>query len=467
MPTSAVPPGALAKLADLVEARGGLRFLDGRRFELDAKASRAFVESGSPSWDHYFALLRGPDGAPEMERLLEMLVVGETYFFRHQPYFNMLEREVLPALIARLPSAHQINIWCAGCATGEEAYSLAVLVRRLLPEVDQRRVSILATDLSRHFLRGAEDGVYGEWSFRETDAAFKTENFTSEGNRYRVRPELRRLTRFRQLNLIEEGYPSVADGTADFELILCRNVLIYFGPEVAERIIARLRAALVPDGYLVLGPSDSLPGPVKGFELRSGLNAFLYQRTDAEAGAPSPEASVARTVLAESRTDPHGTPRRIPAAAASHADGLDEPLVVDADWLTIWRAARDSADRGQIGEAATRCREAIVSARHRPEPYYLLGTLHQLQGDETGAINALRQALYVDRGFVPAHLALAAVHRQAGRPEEARRVLARGQRALDGRVAEELVLADEGLTVGRLRDTLARALADVPRIEAA
>jgi Tfp pilus assembly protein PilF len=97
----------------------------------------------------------------------------------------------------------------------------------------------------------------------------------------------------------------------------------------------------------------------------------------------------------------------------------------------------------------------------------LLGTLHQLQGDEPAAIATLRQALYVDRGFVPAYLALAAVHRQAGRPEEARRVLERGERVLAGRSPEELVLPDEGLTVGRLRDTLARALAEDPRLEAA
>ncbi len=451
MLASAPPPGSLAALAELVEARAGLRFVDSRRSELAAKAKRAFVESGWPNWDQYVAWLTGPDGAPGVEKLLERLVVGETYFFRHRPYFDMLERDVLPPLIARLPNGRQINIWCAGSATGEEAYSLAILLRRLLPDVDHGRVRILATDLSRDFLSRATDGVYGEWSFRETDAGFKATNFTRDGDRYRVLPELRRLIRFRQLNLVEEGYPSIADGTASLDLILCRNVLIYFSPEVAERVLARLRAALIPGGYLVLGPSDPLRGPVNGFELRSGPDAFLYRRIESEAATPSPAAVI-----------PH--PVRIAPSPPEH---VDAPLAIAADWLTVWRAARELADGGQIAAAATRCREAIASARHRPEPYYLLGTLHQLQRDETGAIAALRQALYVDRGFVPAYLALAAVHREAGRPEEARRVLERGERVLTDRAPEELVLPDEGLTVGRLRDALARALAEDPRIEAA
>src|SRR3977135_2223670 len=109
MPTSGLSPGALATLAELVEVRGGLRLLDGRRSELTAKATRAFVESGSPSWEQYFARLTGPDGAPDMERLLETLVVGETYFFRHRSYFDMLERDVLPALLARLPHSGRIH----------------------------------------------------------------------------------------------------------------------------------------------------------------------------------------------------------------------------------------------------------------------------------------------------------------------------------------------------------------------
>jgi chemotaxis protein methyltransferase CheR len=439
---AAVPPGALAGVAELVEARAGLRFVDSRRTELEAKLRRVFAESGCESWEQYVARLTAPNGGGRVETLLEALVVGETYFFRHRSYFEMLEREVLPALIVRRGHARRIRLWCAGCATGEEAYSLAIVLRRVLPDAEQRQAGILATDLSRAFLTRGEEGMYGEWSFRETDAEFKAANFTRDGDRYRVRPELRRLVSFQRLNLVEDGYPSQADGTAGLDLILCRNVLIYFAPSVAARVLARLRTALVPGGYLVLGPSDLLPGPLTGFEPRAGHDAFVFRRVEFDSVAPPPTLPAAWTA--------------IPAASPPEPR---QPVVDDnTDWLTGWRAAREHADRGHIEEAAARCREAIASARHRPEPYYLLGTLYQLQGNELAAIAALRQALYVDRGFAPAHLALAAVHRQAGRPKEARRLLLRGERVLEGRAAGDLILADEGLTVGRLRDVLARAL---------
>jgi chemotaxis protein methyltransferase CheR len=446
---SRVPPGALARVAEVVEVRAGLRFVDSRRTELEAKVQRAFVESGCESWDQYVTRLTAPDGGVRVEKLLEALVVGETYFFRHRSYFEMLERDVLPALIARPRHARRIRVWCAGCATGEEAYSLAIVLRRLLPDVEQRQPGILATDLSRAFLTRAEEGLYGEWSFRETDKQFKAANFTRDGDRYRVRPELRRLVSFRRLNLVEDGYPSLEDGTADLDLILCRNILIYFSPKVAAEVLARLRAALVPGGYLVLGPSDLLPGPLPGLELRTGPDAFMYRRIELDSFAPPPTAVT-----------------EIPAASLPEPEPLEPSGDDNMDWLAGWRAAREHANRGQIDEAAVCCRESIASARHRPEPYYLLGTLCQLQGNEMGAIAALRQALYVDRRFAPAHLALAAVHRQAGRPKEARRLLLRGERVLEGRAAEDLILADEGLTVGRLRDVLARALTDQPRTQA-
>ncbi len=183
-----VPADALAALAELVEARSGLRFVGGRYGELAIKLERAFVESECATWQEYQTLVS--NGAL-FEQLVETLTIGETYFYRHRPYFEMLEREVLPEIVAKRRDSKRLRVWCAGCATGEEAYSLAIAVRSMLPDIDAWQVTVLATDLNRGYLARAEAGVYGEWSFRDTDPAFRTANFVAEGKRFRVRPELR------------------------------------------------------------------------------------------------------------------------------------------------------------------------------------------------------------------------------------------------------------------------------------
>jgi chemotaxis protein methyltransferase CheR len=484
MPTP-VPPNVLATVAELVEARSGLHFVGGRRPELASKATRIFAESGCATWDAYLACLSGSSGGPMLGQLIEALTVGETYFFRHRPYFDLLEREVLPQLIAERRQTRQLRLWSAGCATGEEAYSLAILVRRLLPDLDDWHVSILATDLNHTFLAQAREGLYGEWSFRGADEGFKAANFTPEGRRYRIRPEVARLVRFAQLNLAADGYPSPADGIANLDLILCRNVLIYFASDLSSRIVARLRAALVPEGWLVLGPSDALPGLLSGFEPHAGHDAILYRRVADERPRPSSHRSVSRDELVPAsasvrrarelpasitRSPVHPlaeTPARPNHAVAgdggivgSRAEGRGGCVSGDVDWEEAWQAGRASAAQGRFEEAEAHCCRATTRGALRAEPFYLLGILRQARGDEADALEAFRKALYVDRAFVPALLAVAAVYRHGGQPDRARRALARAQRLLIGRSDAEVILAEEALTVGRLRDALSVALDD-------
>jgi chemotaxis protein methyltransferase CheR len=388
-------------------------------------------------------------------------------------------------------------LWCAGCATGEEAYSLAIAVRGMLPDVDDWQVSLVATDLNQAFLARADKGVYGEWSFRETDASFKAANFVAEGPRWRIRPEVRKLVRFSELNVAEEGYPSAANGTAGVDLIFFRNVLLYFGQELAQKVIGRMRTALVPGGWLVLGPSDPRPGLLAEFEMHAGDGAVVYRRADADHPRGDPfrdrglTASTVPLKVADQRptADPLGAiqvsngktsrpegpqlserseaasstraerknlrPKGPPRSERSDAVGT---TTMDGDWHAAWLLARASADGGQLDIAEEHCHQAIARAHLRPEPYYLLATLRLARGDDAGSLEAHRKALYVDPRFVPALLAQAAIHRRGGATAKARQALVRAQRLLEGRVADEWVLVDDGLTVGRLRDAVREAL---------
>jgi chemotaxis protein methyltransferase CheR len=465
-----VPADTLGALAALVEARSGLRFVGGRADELATKLARAFTESTCRSWSEYYAHVAS---GVRFDQLIETLTIGETYFYRHRPYFDMLEREILPEIVARRRASKRLRLWCAGCATGEEAYSLAIAVRTVLPDVDDWQISLVATDLNRGYLARAEKGVYGEWSFRETDPTFKTANFTAEGPRWRVRPEVRKLVRFSELNLAADGYPSAANGTAGVDLIFFRNVLLYFGQELAQRVIGRMRTALVPGGWLVLGPSDPRPGLLTDFEMHAGAGAVVYRRieTDHPNRDPSgenrqslptfplkvadqqPAADLFRPVqMFNQKTS---LPEGPPTSERSDAVGNN---TLEGDWHAAWLLARASADGGQLDLAEEHCQLSIKRAHLRPEPYYLYGALRLARGDDAGSLEAHRKALYVDPRFVPALLAQAAIHRRVGAQAKAHQALLRAQRLLEGRQADEWVLADDGLTVGRLRDVVREAL---------
>ena len=454
----ALPSAAVDEIAHLVEARYGLRFTGSRRSELASKSAQAFADSGCPTWDAYCAQLGSRAGNSLLDRLVSDLTVGETYFFRHRAYFDLLEHELLPRVVAARREAGQrrLRFWSAGCATGEEAYSLAILLRRLLPDLESWDSSVLGTDLNRSFLQRAREGCYGPWSLRGSDAAFTATYFTPEGQRHRIKPWVADLVHFTQMNLADPVYPSPANGTSGLDLILCRNVLIYLAPDTAKQIVARLRAALVPGGWLVVGPSDPLPGLLAGFEPHGDERAIAYRKVE-----PAPPVLVAP----EPRRTPPASlapPPRVRAVRRDrtplHPEPDSPPVRVEPDWPALWRAVQDASARGDLPAAETACQDAIGQWTLHPEPHYLLGILQQACDDRDSALVAFRKALYVDASFVPAHLALATLFRQAGAHERAQRSLARAQRLLLGRPDDEPILAEEPVTVGRLRQILDRAL---------
>jgi chemotaxis protein methyltransferase CheR len=475
------PADTLAAIASLVEAASGLRFVGGRYAEFASKAARAFATSGCRTWGDYLADLSRLSTSPLREQLFEGLTIGESYFFRHRPYFDLLERDVLPRLIADRRPTRRLRLWSAGCATGEEAYSLAILIWRLLPDLAQWDVSILATDLNATFLTQARAGNYGEWSLRGADDDFRAAYFERDGRRYQIRPWIARLVRFARLNLAEATYPSPASATSQMDLILCRNVLIYFGPDIARQVVGRLRAALTTDGWLVVGPSDSLPGLLAGFEPTGNDEALAYRRIDdappdsaPPLGEPAlPLPATARTIAKHGDRRPVGSapttsPRRPrltapvrPMHSAATPPARSLAAATAEDWSALWQTARAATTQDDYAAAEARCRQAASQGTLRAEPYYLLGVLSQASGDESAALVAFRKALYIDRTFVPALLAVAAIYRRNGRPGRARRALARAQQALAGRPDDEQILAEEPVTVGRLREVLSHALGDV------
>jgi len=269
----------LVDLAALLKERVGLHVRpDGHsalKIALAARLDELRTTVSDPA--AYVALLRSPSGDEELRRLLPLVTVGKTSFFRDERQFRALEA-LLPSLLKR-PKAggRKLAIWSAGCATGEEPYSIAMTAAEACAAPED--VEIVATDVNPEAIAFAARGSYEARRVREVPAALLASHFDGDAERYHVRAHLRRLiAAIRPHNLVSTVFPRPADG--GWDVIFCRNVIIYFDTATTQQVLTQFHNALVPGGYLFLGYSESLFRLFEGFELTEVAGAFLYRRPE-------------------------------------------------------------------------------------------------------------------------------------------------------------------------------------------
>ena len=194
----------------------------------------------------------------QIEILARHLTVGETYFFREQRGLDVLEGRIFPELMRMCKRGNRkLRIWSAGCCTGEEPYTIAMLLDRLFQNDGEWNVTILATDINPAFLDKAAEGLYSEWAFRATPDWVKERYFKQKKNGlFEILPHIRKRVTFSYLNLAEDVYPSVANNRSAMDIIFCQNVLMYFSPEGVRRIGHNFHRSLVSNGWLVVSPAE-------------------------------------------------------------------------------------------------------------------------------------------------------------------------------------------------------------------
>lgn len=460
----------LSRLGDFATATVGLRFPPDRWRELSRGVAAAALELGISDVDAWIGtLLADKASGADIKALANHLTIGETYFFRHRESFTLLGEQILPQRFAlRRQQGKPLRIWSAACSTGEEPYSVAMLLRRMYPELSTATVSILATDINSHSLARAQRGLYSEWSFRDTPSWVKEAYFSRKPNgRYEISPEVRQLVKFSHLNFADPFYPAEFGERADYDLILCRNVLMYFSAEWHARIVRRLVAALAPEGWLLVGPCDiSVPQATElGLDQR-GPGVFL--RTDAKAVARPvasalppmlwPTNQTAQPMREESTPQVAlwmPAPEPVPAPTATTAP-LPEATQTESEVVSA--LAHEKAGRGDLSAALLACDEAIALDKVNPAFHYLRGCILQEQERLPEAVQAFQRVLFLDQQAVMAHFALGCIAERLGDRAEARRHLALVLRLLGEANRGDAVPGAEGLTVGRLRAVVEHTL---------
>ena len=254
-------------IRDLIYESCGIYIPETRFRFLEERCTRRMTAVHTESLMQYFSHLSSYAGrAGEMKNLLNEITVGETCFFRNQAQLEALRTVVLPGIVAakKGQGLHHLRIWSAGCSTGEEPYTLAILLAELGGLLKNWTFEIVATDLNENSVAKAKEGVYGEYALRNVKEYYLQKYFEPDGELYRVKREVRSHVQFSRLNLLDDSRMVFLKG---MDLILCCNVLIYFDTASKRRVIQHFYNNLLPNSYFFLGHSESLFGVMEDFKL--------------------------------------------------------------------------------------------------------------------------------------------------------------------------------------------------------
>jgi chemotaxis protein methyltransferase CheR len=442
---------AFEMLKARIIARTGHDYYREKDDQLWEKIAPRLRATGCDTAADYLALIEDRD-AREWPLLESAITINETFFFRFAEQFAALRANILPALIRARAETRRIRIWSVGCSTGAEPYSLAILIDELLGHrLPEWRVTITGTDIDEDALQTARSGLFGPWALRTLDPAQRARFFTSEGDRYRLLPRYRGMVRFERHNLM-----TLADGTtplqfSDYDLILCRNVLIYFDIGVAMRVVAGLVERLAPDGWLLVGHAEPSPAFESVAAAREVAGIMAYRRLDEVAEVQEKAAEEPPAPLTPARRRELTRPRAATALARRARDAAGEAGTAKAPRSESGLdAVREALAIGDVSEAARLADGEAALRPGDPVPHYL-GALGALAlGEATRAEQGLRRALYLDRDFAMAHYLLGRHLIAIGREDDGRRSLANAARIAVVLDDEDALPEGDGMTAGAL-----------------
>lgn len=465
--------------------RLGLAFEDHKLAFLANVLDRRSEKAGQSS-AHYLSSLEAGAGIEELSALAEELTVPETYFFRNNDQFRAFVGAVLPARMEARARTRSLRFLSAGCATGEEPYTLAILLKESVPE--DWDVLVRAIDMNPTVLAKAARGRFTEWSLRETPPEARQRWFRVEGKELVLHAAAKALVRFDQKNLAEEGGEVFAPET--YDAVFCRNVLMYFIPETAKGVVGRITRALVPGGFFFMGHAETLRGLSNDFHLRHTHDTFYYERRGTEHAASTvvdrqelDQVATMDPSLLEldqqswvdtigrasarieglSAKDSNGDIERSQGARKPDlgralellgnerfADALElfdaTPLdqVFDTDALLVQAALLIHC--GKLEEAEAASRRLIELDELSAAAHYVLALCREGAGDGSGAVDQDQLAAYLDPSFAMPRLHLGLIAKRSGDVDTATREMRKALTLLEREDAARVLLFGGGFS---------------------
>jgi chemotaxis protein methyltransferase CheR len=477
---------------ELLVEESGLYFEKDRSQSLHFALWERLQNRGYDSYKEYYNLLKFHlEGRIEIRELLDLITIGETYFFRNRPQFEALMRIVLPGIVQRKMYSRDksIRVWSAGCSKGDEAYSIAIAITEVLPSYENWDISILGTDINRNVLACAKEALYGEKDIGHLPKEYLDKYFKKRGPNYVLKPSVRKLAGFEYHNLAKD--PFIHEGMQNLDIIFCRNVIIYFDFHTTKRVIDNFYNCLIRDGSLFLGHAETLWQLTNKFETVEFPQTFVYKKAlipieeevmkpfigvpeiEREGFVPIEEAVLeeggfpkeAEPEL-EEKAEPIGEIEKPPAEEKEieslYTEAtilLEEKKYEEALWLSDKIIAQDKnhigayftkatilANQAKYEDAADILAKIIEADNLNVEAYYLLGVLSYKTSDFKDAETQFKKVIYADPDIVLAYFNLGNIYLYQRRFSKAAREFSNAIRLLEKRPKDEQVRFCEDFT---------------------
>ncbi len=462
----------LTALVQLIGDRMGLKISSQQLASLQRYVEARLKALRLSNVDDYCVLLRrvsaeqktwqGGAEVQEWKQLISQLTVGESYFFRDTKQFELLKTRIFPELIQRKrqdaiaisplsPNPRpSLRLWSAGCSTGEEVYSLAIVLQELIPDWNRWNIQVIGTDVNAISIEKAETGLYPDWSFRHTQPEVRPQYLLRTPKGWQVSQALKQMVRFYPLNLVSDGVPNPQFDLNNIDFIICRNVFIYFHPDAIVHVLRKFHAVLNPLGYLMTGHTELQGISIQPFQICCFPESILYQRSLSETAYSESltkhqlpiNASANGSDYSASKSKYHQVKQPLAWANSSSISGRNFNQVPDparrdtalnpvgfqsqdnkfstfnelngTAYQARLKAAEAYANSGHHAEAVLACQQALQLQPFQVEPLYLLAHLAEENNDADQAKLLLKKIIYLDPNAVAAYLELAMIYRRQG-----------------------------------------------------
>jgi chemotaxis protein methyltransferase CheR len=499
----------IAKVSELIERKLGLNFPENRLQDLKKIIQSALPELGfGKSFESFFqAICADSLSQVQYDILATHLTIGETYFFRDALSLQALKNIILPQLIEkRSENKREIRIWSAGCCTGEEVYTLAILLSELLSDIESWNITILGSDINRKFIQKAINGRYTQWSFRVTPMEVLNRYFTKVGREFEIIPRIKKMVTFSYINLADDKYPSRSTNTDAMDIILCRNVLMYFSAEHRDAVVNRFTQSLVPNGWLITSPVEMANEDISKLTRVILDDAILYRKGSWHDENPTiafSSSKVAEPIIkVENQSDPllfrtddapipcihqkvafqeYAVPSNFEQPEVSEIESVNENitdlqeakkfykqgLYEEAlalfkksyhqnpnDNSAIYFLAKTSANLGYHTEALLWCEKLIDSDTMNANYHYLWATILLELNEIDQAEKILKKVLYLDSKHILTHFVMGNNFRNHGKIKMAKKHYQNVMDILESFQDDSIIPESDGLTVASMKEMI-------------
>lgn len=433
------------RLKSHIVARTGLHYYQNKSEDLASRIARRFSATGAKDCSSYLSALERSNGAQnELDLLVIELTIGETYFFRHPEQFDAFRKIILPKVLEKNQSRKSLRIWCAGCSTGAEPYTISIILKREFKlQTAGWSIQILGTDINRNFLNRATEGNFDDWHLRSTNDDMKRSCFEKINGSWSIRPEFKQGLSFQAHNLVSDSFPP--SGSGFFDIIFCRNVMIYFDRKTMSEILERFERCMNEGAWLLLGYAEISSDQYKPFVAVPVSSGIIFQKKKAEAVPPA--APLDFKIL--NFEIPSSAPSVAPSPPSSEPSTATESLEV------TYHKCQELAAAGEYAAAIQMIDRMIQHDPFATKAHYLRGLAFSQLGKYPDAEQALRKAVYLDRNFILAHYHLALVYQQLGQVEKLKRHLNNALALAQSLNDSTPLPSGDGMIVSQIKEAIA------------